>query len=740
MPSDNRIARTEAYAKKIEQQFSATVNDIVALNKVIPKLPTGQMFSFADLSPQQRAEVERLLRRLHASATMTIQKGMRAEWSIANSEVDKMLVGLFGKKALGSEAFSAALDRNSAAMEAFIHRSDNGMNLSSRVWKSVNQLRDEMEVAMTVGIGSGTAASTNALATDVRKCLANPDSMYRRFRYKDEEGNWQSRWKKKYIDDEGHVRFKDVTPDDAEYHPGTGVYRSSAKNAMRMARTETNMAYRRADFERWNRMDFVRGVRIELSKNHPMPDICNDLAGDYPKGFYFSGWHPQCFCHAVPIMQTEAEMDRMLEAYKNGKGAEYEFSRKNIETLPSNFRGWVKDNAGKINTASSLPYFIRDNFTQQKGKSLAKSILGATFETETEKKVLQPSIVDIAAQRHAARTQEQIKDIQDAWNRRTLGITEQDLSKIISDNERQSIAVVLKSNTTSRKHTLEYILNEALKDEKLSTIKRAASRFDSNVIKRLYSKFLSASSVTDRYILMNELKAKCAIKTRWELRKAGAVSEIADSSNNKMQQMKYVGIKVNHVIYKGKTLPIKNGKSVKVDSLIEDLVEYVDKNGKHYYYPIDTDASAITEKATDISKLINKAPKYIKENCTGFIMTDMAHPLDAYFKKVYKNFSKGYMYSGEPITIHSTASSRDYFEFSICHEVGHHIDRKGNYSSSSDWRDAQKSDNCYYREYSKQAATEDFADTIGYLTKNGKAATEQKFPARYKLLKTILKL
>ena len=56
--------------------------------------------------------------------------------------------------------------------------------------------------------------------------------------------------------------------------------------SMRVARSETNIAYRRADNERWQQMDFVLGQRIQLSKNHPKKDICDKLAGDYPKDSY----------------------------------------------------------------------------------------------------------------------------------------------------------------------------------------------------------------------------------------------------------------------------------------------------------------------------------------------------------------------------------------------------------------------------------------------------------------------
>ena len=53
------------------------------------------------------------------------------------------------------------------------------------------------------------------------------------------------------------------------FHPGQGVYRSSYKNAMRLTLTETNAAYRLADQDRWQRMDFVVGMRVHKSKNHP---------------------------------------------------------------------------------------------------------------------------------------------------------------------------------------------------------------------------------------------------------------------------------------------------------------------------------------------------------------------------------------------------------------------------------------------------------------------------------------
>lgn len=88
-----------------------------------------------------------------------------------------------------------------------------------------------------------------------------------------------------------------------DYHPGQGVYRSSYKNALRTAATETNMAYRLADYERWQKMAFVVGIDVSRSKSNKGPcPVCDAMVGRYPKDYMFLGNHPWCICVAVPVM------------------------------------------------------------------------------------------------------------------------------------------------------------------------------------------------------------------------------------------------------------------------------------------------------------------------------------------------------------------------------------------------------------------------------------------------------
>lgn len=137
---------------------------------------------------------------------------------------------------------------------------------------------------------------------------------------------------------------------------------------MRVARTETNIAYRRADNARWQEMDFVLGQRIKLSGDHPKKDICDKLAGDYPKDFLFDGWHPQCFCYVTPITLPPEETAHLTEMMLNGEDWRSELKRlkrgREITSYPENFKSWVRDNAENIEAArqrGTLPYFISNN-------------------------------------------------------------------------------------------------------------------------------------------------------------------------------------------------------------------------------------------------------------------------------------------------------------------------------------------------------------------------------------------
>ena len=134
-----RIQRTEAYAEKVRQLFAATVNEILALNKSVPTLDEGVMYSFDGdnmrIKRKSRHCSGNCIRRLRQLS----KKGITLEWEKANDACDKLISSCFGKEVLSSPEFSAWNNRNMAAMNAFANRTENGLNLSKRIWQSVQQ-------------------------------------------------------------------------------------------------------------------------------------------------------------------------------------------------------------------------------------------------------------------------------------------------------------------------------------------------------------------------------------------------------------------------------------------------------------------------------------------------------------------------------------------------------------------------------------------------------------------------
>lgn len=192
------------------------------------------------------------------------------------------------------------------------------------------------------------------------------------------------------------------------YHPGQGVYRSSYKNARRLTATETNMAYRSADFEHRQALDFVVGIKIQLSNNHtlngePFVDICDHLAGNYPKDFKFVGWHPLCRCFVTNIYKTKDESNEDIARMLRGEAPiPPEQSKNYVGDTPDQFKAWCVLNAGRVERAKSLPYFIRDN----------KGYYDAAFNP---KKAEELTPLEIAKYRHEQRTPEQAQAIKNRW-------------------------------------------------------------------------------------------------------------------------------------------------------------------------------------------------------------------------------------------------------------------------------------------------------------------------------------
>ena len=286
-------------------------------------------FKWSDY-PQTKKQIDDIQKHFVEDINATIYRGTTEEWKNSNEAQD-----LIVNKVL--KAYNAQVDKekykilyqtNSDALKAFQNRKDKGFNISAKLWQQSMIYKEELEAAISCAIQKGTSAVT--LSKQISKYLLDFPLLQKD--YKDRYGSAE------------HIQ-------DCEYR------------SIRLARSEINMSYRAAENERWKQMDFVVGYEIKLSSSHhsrmPHGDICDTLAGKYPKDFTWTGWHPNDLCYKVPILKTEEEFWEW-----DGRSDVSTESINEVKDVPDEFKKWVLENSQKIEKAqkrNTLPYFLRDN-------------------------------------------------------------------------------------------------------------------------------------------------------------------------------------------------------------------------------------------------------------------------------------------------------------------------------------------------------------------------------------------
>ena len=270
---------------------------------------------------------------LYSGVNSSIVQGINDGWDLSNQKNDSLLKEL--PITINTRQKNDFYDKKESALNAFIEREINGFSLSENVWNKSEETVRNIKNAIKIGIKNGIGEEE--LAQYLTDYLKNPSETIRQ------------------ADVKGVINEIKT-----EYRQG--LYSNPLDNAIRLARTEINMAYKTADQERWKKLDFVVGYEVHLSKLHKslqngsvmkIKDICDILAGSYPKDFRFVGWHPNCRCYITPIIDVENK-DRQEKVAKETK---------KIVDVPDNFKSWVADNEERIEKSKNKPFFITDNIS-----------------------------------------------------------------------------------------------------------------------------------------------------------------------------------------------------------------------------------------------------------------------------------------------------------------------------------------------------------------------------------------
>lgn len=347
-----------------------------------------------------------------------------------------------------------------------------------------------------------------------------------------------------------------------------------------------------------------------------------------------------------------------------------------------------------------------DEIVLPRGFNLGQYKIGARKQNA----IVKPTPIDIAAKRHAARTSEQIDDIKDAWRERRLDAYDNRCDKMINEimgEEKRAYPALAKRQAAIR---------TAIGQD--APIKK---------VNALFNKFKQGFNIQKSWNKRKTTYRKSSFALKYE-RNAKAWHE--------KEPFKFKSTESRTI----------DGKNYQCDI-------YCTPGGTEIIVPKNLPANWHLD-FREIARVLESLPVELKAQAEKIQLLNDYYSSDAYFQKIYKNFTHGYAYGGNgTITFcKSTLTKRTAHKDlprTLAHENGHSIDHKigkelygMDISKTKEWQDAQKADEKISKKksptsYGENAPTEDFAESCNYLVTQRKKF-ERDFPNRYKILKRIL--
>ncbi len=341
---DKLDALRTAQASRIARAYSSLVNRLAVLAVPLQLNSNGE-FYFRNY-PSLNKAVNALIQELYTSVYGYTTAGANGAWDLGtdvNNDLNSAAFANTDISLLNDSVRETYFGANLGARRSFVLRKETGgFSTSDKVWRNNRQLKQQLELSLEAGLSQGTSAQN--LAKEIKQYLVDPDKLFRRIRSKEN----------------GTLRLSKSA---LAYKPGRGRYRSSVKNALRLARNEINFSYEQSNGLKRQQSSFIVGVKITVSPSHNRSDdrggiSCYALQGNYPKDFDFTyKWHTSCKCRSLNILKSREEMDKDIDRLLEGKGP-LKSSKNKVYYLPGAFTGYISRNSDLWSNWSNKPRFL----------------------------------------------------------------------------------------------------------------------------------------------------------------------------------------------------------------------------------------------------------------------------------------------------------------------------------------------------------------------------------------------
>jgi hypothetical protein len=191
-----------------------------------------------------------------------------------------------------------------------------GIKLSSRIWKHASKSAEDIKKTLLLNLQKGMSAEKMASQLLKTQDMVKPGLP-------------------NYL----KADLALLSPGAAEDAIRKYTQKKMRFNAFRAARTEIQRAWRGSYVKMAKQLNFIKGIKWNLSASHPEYDICDVLAaedvglgpGVYPKDAVpFGGGpaHPQCMCYLTTVMDSvedwlgkDDKVPKVSEKAKSGREA-----------------------------------------------------------------------------------------------------------------------------------------------------------------------------------------------------------------------------------------------------------------------------------------------------------------------------------------------------------------------------------------------------------------------------------
>ncbi len=281
-------------------------------------------------------QITKTLERLYKEIDTAIQRDVKYGWNLANQKNSELVAMYTQGIKISQKIITSYNNLNLEALNEFLKRTEAGLNLSKRIWNLTEATKSQIELYLGSGISAGKSAA--GISIDIRNYLNEPHKLFRRVRV------------------EGKLVLSKAAK---AYPPGSGVYRSSYKNALRLSANETNLAYRLSDFTRRQQMPFVTGIEVHLSASHEIMDMCF-ISGQY-RILTSKGWIPIYKIKENDLVLThKGKFRRVTKKYKT---TTHKVKMRTIE-YKCEYDSRAKSN--KISSTENHPFLINNKWIPAK--------------------------------------------------------------------------------------------------------------------------------------------------------------------------------------------------------------------------------------------------------------------------------------------------------------------------------------------------------------------------------------